>query len=396
MLAASIQKRGSRNIFSRQLKAVIAVSTFFVGYVTISPSLFYTDEYVSEDASFYARELRNKHKKHHKHNLKKRHKKRIKHKEQSTHKEHKKIFGGVSVDDNLLAKAEFESNNAIALISFGESAAESTLLERCVLSIRRRGQFDGHVVVITDAPEERYDGVFDENVIVLKANEDDILYDYFQAPSMKYKRFKTLLIKYINSVPELDSIDWLYYMDIDMMLGAPFMDMILELRTKYDIDSAHDADSALYFFKDLHAEEFALNGGFMIINRHTSGLCLDVWREEIERHQRASFDQTSINAVIANKESNHCSLEAMEVENYVTFPKDDKALTKARLWHHHSPLIHIFNTWFASKESPEVMEEYVADVLRLSEEEKEEHKFGKSVITPSREKWTGSNEVNDK
>lgn len=180
MLAASIQKRGSRNVFSRHLKAVIALSTFFVGYVTISPTWFYTDEYDAHDASFYARELRNKQRKHH-NGLKRHHKKRVKRKKQITHNDHKKFFEGVSVDDNLSAKAEFESNNAIALISFGESAAESTLLERCILSIRRRGQFDGYVVVITDAPEERYDGVFDENVIVLKANEDDILYDYFQA-----------------------------------------------------------------------------------------------------------------------------------------------------------------------------------------------------------------------
>ncbi len=181
MLAAPIQKRGIRSVFSCQLKAVIALSTFLIAYVTLSPSLVFGTAENDVDASLYARELRNKHKKHRQNNNKTHHKKRRKHKDQTTQKEHKKIFGGLSVDHNLLAKAEFESKNAIALISFGERAAESTLLERCVLSIRRRGQFDGHVVVITDAPEERYDGVFDDNVLVLKANEDDILYDYFQA-----------------------------------------------------------------------------------------------------------------------------------------------------------------------------------------------------------------------
>ena len=67
------------------------------------------------------------------------------------------------------------------MISFGESAAESTLLERAILSIRRRGAFDGHVVVITDAPEERYEGVFDDNVIVLSSKEDDLKFGHFKS-----------------------------------------------------------------------------------------------------------------------------------------------------------------------------------------------------------------------
>mmetsp|Transcript_7210 Transcript_7210/g.14829 ORF Transcript_7210/g.14829 Transcript_7210/m.14829 type:complete len:161 (-) Transcript_7210:10-492(-) len=93
----------------------------------------------------------------------------------------------LAVDDedneltNTTAKIDFESKHAIALISFGKEASESTLLERCILSIRRRGDFDGHVVVITDAPESRYVGEFDEKVIVLQADEDDILYDAFKA-----------------------------------------------------------------------------------------------------------------------------------------------------------------------------------------------------------------------
>lgn len=81
---------------------------------------------------------------------------------------------------------------AVALISFGEMAAEGTLLERCILSIRRRGEFDGKVVVITDAPKERYDGQFDENVFVLRAKEEDILYDYFDSREFHCPRVLSL------------------------------------------------------------------------------------------------------------------------------------------------------------------------------------------------------------
>ncbi len=71
-------------------------------------------------------------------------------------------------------------HRAIALISFGESAANSTLVERAVLSIRRRGAFNGPVMVLTDAPEKRYDGVFDEHVIVVNSKDGDLKFGYFE------------------------------------------------------------------------------------------------------------------------------------------------------------------------------------------------------------------------
>ena len=72
-----------------------------------------------------------------------------------------------------------DHKRAIAMISFGESAAESTLLERAILSVRRRGAFKGYVFVITDAPAERYEGVFDDNVIVVRSKDDDMKFGYF-------------------------------------------------------------------------------------------------------------------------------------------------------------------------------------------------------------------------
>ncbi len=68
---------------------------------------------------------------------------------------------------------------AIAMISFGKSAAESPLLERAILSIRGRGEFDGPIVVITDAAPERYQGLFDHNVFVAKSKEEDMMDDYW-------------------------------------------------------------------------------------------------------------------------------------------------------------------------------------------------------------------------
>ncbi len=49
-----------------------------------------------------------------------------------------------------------------------------------VLSIRRRGEFSGPVIVLTDAPLERYTGVFDENVVVMNHVRKHLKLNYFK------------------------------------------------------------------------------------------------------------------------------------------------------------------------------------------------------------------------
>mmetsp|Transcript_5096 Transcript_5096/g.9347 ORF Transcript_5096/g.9347 Transcript_5096/m.9347 type:complete len:373 (+) Transcript_5096:53-1171(+) len=306
----------------------------------------------------------------------------------------------LAVDDedneitNTTAKIDFESKHAIALISFGKEASESTLLERCILSIRRRGDFDGHVVVITDAPESRYVGEFDEKVIVLQADEDDILYDAFKAPAMKYKRFKTLLIQYIDSVPELDAVEWLYYMDIDMMLGDSFIDAAQALHSKYNIEDDRTGVSSLYMFKDPNANLYALNTGFIIMSRHFSSRCLDLWKDRFDADRLSHNDQKAVNQVIRyNNGTNYCNMMGMDAEKYLTYPRNDEALIEIMLEGEYSPFIHVFNTCFAKRVSQKTMELFVGNVLQLSDEEKREHKFGKAFISPSSSKWTDTDET---
>lgn len=101
-------------------------------------------------------------------------------------KEVEKVEGDSSLDDpdsegeNSADDLEQNHQRAIALISFGESAANSTLVERAVLSIRRRGAFNGPVMVLTDSPEKRYEGVFDKHVKVVNSKDDDLKFGYFE------------------------------------------------------------------------------------------------------------------------------------------------------------------------------------------------------------------------
>jgi len=294
--------------------------------------------------------------------------------------------------ENTTATVEFNDlNRAIALISFGEAASESTLLERCILSIRRRGKFNGQVIVITDAPEDRYDSEFDRNVTVLQAKEDDIRYGYYVDDGMKYKRFKTLVIDYMNTVPELDNIDWLYYLDIDMMIGAPFIDFVKELHDRYNIDNDSDATPSLHMFQDPHGSKFKVNSGFIIINRHTSNRCLEAWRDEIDEHPDFKFDQLTLNEIKRDEEKHNCKLVGMHRDKYVTFPAGDGALEKMIRDKDYSPLIHIFNSCFAKRMDPKLMYRFVCYVLELSKEERQEHKFGKAVIVANKKKWSAAN-----
>jgi len=291
-----------------------------------------------------------------------------------------------------------QTQRAIMLISFGKSAAEGTLLERCILSIRRRGQFQDAIVVITDAPADRYKGEFDDNVFVVKANEDDILYDHFKATGQKYKRFKTLLIDYFNglvdSEPQLDQIEYLYYMDIDMMMGASFpllargLDKIY--RTEHG-DSTGDKVPKVFMFMDPHSGKFALNSGFIVINRHTSNPCLDSWKKAMDDNPEFQFDQQALNLVVESGGST-CKLIGMDSTGIVTFPASDRRLKRLMKDRRYYPLIHLFNSCFADKMSDKITKRFVAHVLLLSQAEKESGKYGKQIIRAEYSaKWKESN-----
>jgi hypothetical protein len=77
----------------------------------------------------------------------------------------------------MLCISGFGESHAIVLISFGQEAAESTLAERCILSLRRRGQWKGYIVLLTDDSSSRYENIWneEENFIVMHPKEEHFL-----------------------------------------------------------------------------------------------------------------------------------------------------------------------------------------------------------------------------
>jgi hypothetical protein len=117
-----------------------------------------------------------------------------------------------------------DSKRAIFLLSMGEDAAKSILVERVLLSIRRRGVFLGPVIVLTDAPFARYYSLtsVDPNLIVLHPLTKDWRWELKQ--DMLYKRFKTYVLEYLHLDDRLESVELVYYLDIDVVVGQPLQD----------------------------------------------------------------------------------------------------------------------------------------------------------------------------
>jgi len=151
-------------------------------------------------------------------------------------------------------------------------------------------------------------------------------------------------------------------------------------------------------FKDQSDQStFIGSSGFIIMNRHTSEDCLDLWQEEIDSHPESRFDSAALATIVERENSNddrRCKVIAMEMENYISYPTNVLTLEEMMNGSTYTSLIHIMNSFKASTINADVTKNFVGDVLRLTPEEKEYTKFGKSIVHPSWNDWRNKNNVN--
>jgi hypothetical protein len=293
-------------------------------------------------------------------------------------------------------RRQFDDTHAIFLISFGDEAAKSTLVERCVLSLRRRGAWNGYVILLTDAPPERYENVWDKNVIVMHPHEehmnaaDGSPFKFTESNfSLKSKRFKTYIIDYIGTNKRLDSVELIYYLDIDIMAGGALADLFSGLESKYDV-SREERDgglSKLYFFTPLSGE-WPLQGGTFIVERRSSRHCLELWRKEIDEmtitgRGRDQDGLRNIYQLVQSGKETTCELIKMDNDNFISFPipRTFKKISRQTSF---PSLIHISNSVFAKWIDKEEQTAYIHKVLQLSEEEKLSDKYGMAIINPQK------------
>jgi len=299
--------------------------------------------------------------------------------------------GIISVEAASKNDAE-TATHAIFLISFGREAAESTLVERCILSLRRKGAWGGYIVLLTDAPPERYQNEWDDNVIVMHPLEENLnaangktLKFTRDNTSLKPKRFKTFIIDYMDSDKRLDSVELIYYLDIDIMAGDAMGDLFSEIESKYEVsrEERRGGLSKLYFFTPL-SKEWPLQGGTFIVERRSSRHCLELWRREIDDMTESGRgrDQDGLRTIYERTQSgveSQCELVKMKNENFISFPTP-RTFEKVTHQITYPGLIHISNSVFAKWIDEEAQNKYIHEVLELSDEEKQSGKYGKAVV----------------
>ncbi|KAL7473429.1 hypothetical protein ACHAXS_014105 [Conticribra weissflogii] len=312
---------------------------------------------------------------------------------------YQELVSAVERSEDALKKADvskvrgYDHSHAIFLISFGKEASESTLVERCVLSLRRRGKFKGYVVVLTDASLDRYQNEWESKVIVVNPlpkhflAEDGTQIRYSKAnASLKYKRFKTFVLDYFNLDKRLDAVETIYYLDIDIMAANDLGKMFEGLSSKYGVLQPREErkifKSRIYFFTPL-SKEWPLQGGTFILERSTSHHCLELWRKEIDDFANTvrGRDQDALAKVykrIESKEETQCELVRMENKNYIALPTPRTFDSIDPL--HYPTLIHISNSVFAKRIDEEKQSKLINDVLLLTMEEKQSGKYGKAVV----------------
>jgi hypothetical protein len=303
-------------------------------------------------------------------------------------------------------KKVYAESHAIFLISFGQE--ESTLAERCILSLRRRGQWEGYIVLLTDATSSRYENVWSEKekVIVMHPQEDHfngadgkpLAYNR-ETMSLKAKRFKTYVLEYVDMDQRLNDVETIYYLDIDILAGGSINHLFSGIEMKQMIDYQHQVRgvaaaaaaaaaaaglSTLHFFTPI-TKEYPFQSGTFVVNRSSSRRCLELWRNEIEKivvEGNLGMDQAALRTVhqhIESGEETKCRLIRMDNEDFISFPKprnfDEIAQSSS-----YTTLIHLSNSKFAKWIDEEKQNEFLYKVLQLSEEEIQSGRYGKSII----------------
>ncbi len=224
----------------------------------------------------------------------------------------------------LQLDSDFDPSRLIFLISMGEQAKESKMVERFVWSARHRGQWNGYILLLTDAPIERY-ARFSQRFVVM--NPQDEHFDKRFKDDMPYKRFKTRIIDYTNRDKRLDKVQLIYYLDVDNIVGNSLPDMFDDLESKYNIPNTENTNAGkwlatiprVWFFVNKYKDK-SVQGGQFIVDRKTSGRCLKAWRDKIDANITEAKDQPALHKIRGNGRNQECQIITMMSKSHIVFP----------------------------------------------------------------------------
>jgi len=252
------------------------------------------------------------------------------------------------------------------------------------------------------------------NVVTVHPLPDEFQWHLLE--DMPYKRFKTYILEYLLKEEKyhasLRAVQYLYYLDIDIVVGRPLKEWFELVEEKHIVkqEPKHDKQltSQLIFFQGNYPWR-PLQGGQFLAQRDVSDLCLQRWRHYIDANPRDPKDQSALTLVLheflnatANgtiaTPPNICHITIMPQQPHLVFV--NKTLMKHlvyrnrpswwvrlihRQWQYGSDfftLMHLKNTEDAQWISSDLQQEFFQQVLQLEPEQAKN--FGKAPIRPSR------------
>ena len=290
------------------------------------------------------------------------------------------------VADSSSMSSSINNKRAIVLLSMGQDAANSFLLERSLLSIRKRGQFMGPIMVLTDAPLKRFQNLqqHDPMLFIIQPPEQDWKWNFKK--DMPYKRFKTYAIDYVPS--ELH-VDFLYYLDLDVLVGQPLEPWFEHVESNYfsnlsrssNTTTTSSSSSTIAFFQGNYPKNFPIQGGQYIVSTKSSNTCLRRWRYHIDQHPETPFDQHALKRLRQDKD--RCHLEIMPQDPFLTFHVRD--IMESNKTKPFRTLMHLKNHGDGLRIPDETQKAFFIDLLQLSPYEAQV--IGKTSIDPNMD-WT--------
>lgn len=302
---------------------------------------------------------------------------------------------------------DVDMTRAIVAISMGTEATESSIVERFVWSAVNRGQWKGPIVLITDAPQGRYDKLttWTDNFVEVHPPQHHYSQKHV-AIEMVRKRFKTFILDYmsIDSTTRLSKVQTVYYLDIDIVFASPLRPMMHKIETRYMIGSMGNGKSdnytasipRMWMFQG-NTARWSIQGGQMILDRATSQPCLRRWRDLFDQHLMARKDQISLNIMVkeqerdSSQEGGKCEIIPMDQDGFIVFPerRDVAEIVNGRehgggptTKHNrtYAPLVHIRNTSSMRNLNEKNWQLFLQDILGLHDGEGDPHGITAKIL----------------
>ena len=329
-------------------------------------------------------------------------------------------FDTVTTNPALNASDDYpdEQERVLFLISMGQNARKSRIVERFVYSARTRGKYRDWIVILSDAPKTRYKEIssWTDKLIHIQPDPKHLnpLKHNFTLTSMGYKRLKTYVLEYVATDRRLDHVQLVYYLDVDIVFGDSVWPMFHGLEKTYGIGEGTSPitstekfhgqrpDGRMWMFHG-NTPKWKLQGGQMFLHRQHSQPCLERWRHLIDswsRYARKDQDmlmrmlQDQTNAIDnENLSSLQCEVVIMNQKPFIEFPEPKAIVRRARELrksteesnatsaaatgvdmqnhHYYSPLVHLRNDGGTKRITPGNIKVYIQDVLQFKEGQKD-------------------------